>query len=64
MEVKFWHEEMAAPAVAAPRLPCAPDAAQAELPFRVTVDGEPVRTGEGVNEADRQRSDAALPQVG
>ncbi len=61
VEVKFWHEEMPVPAVAAPRLPCAPDAAQADLPFRVTVDGEPVRTGEGVNEADRQRcTDVAL----
>jgi hypothetical protein len=44
---------------------CAPTgAAQAQLPFRVTVDGEPVEPGETPREADRQRcTDAALEQA-
>jgi len=56
VEVRFWYE---APVALAP---CAPDTVQTELPFRVTVDGEPM--GGGVNEADRQRcTDVALERA-
>lgn len=60
VEVKFWYEEAVADVVET-QPPCVPDTAQVDLPFRVTVDGESVQTGEGVNEADRQRcTDVAL----
>lgn len=62
VELRFWYD--VAPAVAAPAVLCAPGEAQAELPFRVTVDGEPIQAAEGVNEADRQRcTDVALERA-
>ncbi len=57
--LSFWHD---APPVAL--APCSPGTNQADLPFRVTVDGEPMVAGEGTNEADRQRcADVAMERA-
>ncbi len=64
VEVSAWHEE--APAQVAPLTPppCVPGVGDADLPFRVTVDGEAMNLGEAANEADRQRcTDVALAQA-
>lgn len=46
------------------RAPCAAVDSDADVPFRVTVDGEPMNLGEPVNEADRQRcTDVALAKA-
>ena len=57
VEITLWFE----PAV--PTSPCAAVAGDANLPFRITVDGEPA-AGQPVNEADRQRcTDVALSKA-
>lgn len=70
VEVQIWHDVIAAPepvAVQAPvvRAPCIPMAEdQVDVPFRVTVDGEPVDLDTKPREADRQRcTDVALEKA-
>lgn len=70
VELRVWFEPVVvAPAVAAPRpalVPaCSPLAAgQANAPFRITIDGEPIHTAEIPNEADGQRcADVALERA-
>ncbi|THF61961.1 OmpA family protein [Pseudothauera nasutitermitis] len=59
VEIAVWHTPLAAPAPRVPG-PCEADG-QTDLPFRVTVDGQPLAAGEDINEADRQRCvDVAL----
>lgn len=67
--ITLWWDEAAAPvaapvpAVAAPADACAPARETADLPFRITVDGEDM-SGAAVNEADRQRCvDVALERA-
>lgn len=69
VEITLWWEEvqapvaLPAPVAAAPGHACAPVGATADLPFRVTVDGEDM-SGAAVNEADRQRCvDVALERA-
>jgi len=69
VEIGIWYEDaaqQAAAPVAAPAVPavsCAPQTGDADLPFRITVDGEDV-SGAPVNEADRQRcTDVALERA-
>ncbi|WP_211163517.1 OmpA family protein [Azoarcus taiwanensis] len=59
VEISLWY----APEVVAAAGVC--DAhGTTDLPFRITVDGEPMNTGEGMNEADRQRCvDVALARA-
>lgn len=68
--ITVWWDE-AAPVVPAPAAPvaaapfdaCAPSRDSADLPFRVTVDGEDM-SGAAINEADRQRCvDVALERA-
>lgn len=68
VEIRAWYEVPAQPAVAA--VPAADPQACAALgsgevlPFRITVDGEVLEPGAGVNEADRQRCvDVALEKA-
>lgn len=64
VEVSAWYE--GAPAAVAPvtQAACAAQATQADLPFRITVDGEPVALNEPATEADRQRcTDVALAKA-
>jgi outer membrane protein OmpA-like peptidoglycan-associated protein len=67
VEVQVWFDVIAEPEPppAAPRASCAAlPAAAAELPFRVTVDGEPLAIDESPLEADRQRcTDVALEKA-
>lgn len=74
VEIQVWFEQEVqvpvahvppAPAEPARRAACAPMAATMEvIPFRVTIDGEPVQLGEDVNEADLQRcTDVALEKA-
>lgn len=67
VEVQVWFAvaEALPPPEPVVRAPCAPvEAAQAELPFRVTVDGEAVDLDGSPLEADRQRcSDVALEKA-
>lgn len=57
VEVAAWFTPVAEPVAVGP---CAA-LGQSDLPFRVTVDGQPMNVGESVNEADRQRCvDVAL----
>ena len=61
VEVSAWYvQRVAAPPAPAASGPC--DAiGSVDLPFRITVDGEPLVSSEGANEADRQRCvDVAL----
>ena len=64
VEVEIWHEVAAVPP-APTFVPCAPKAAeQVAVPFRVTVDGEPLNLDESPREADRQRcTDVALEKA-
>lgn len=69
VEIALWWDEPAAPVaapapqVAVPADACAPSQSTADLPFRVTVDGEDM-SGAAVNEADRQRCvDVALERA-
>ncbi|MDR3390483.1 MAG: OmpA family protein [Sulfuriferula sp.] len=69
VEVTVWFDAPpvalpAKPAVPVVASPCAAVAGSADLPFRVTVDGEPMAMNEPVNEADRQRcTDVALSKA-
>ncbi len=66
VEVEMWHEVAIAAVPPAPTFaPCAPTAAaQVAVPFRVTVDGEPLNLDESPREADRQRcTDVALEKA-
>ena len=67
VELSIWYDQAAlpAPALAASRLPCAPiSAPAADLPFTVTVDGEPLDLDQKPLEADRQRcTDVALEKA-
>jgi len=67
VEVSAWYEEVPAemaPPMRAVQNPCAAQPAEADLPFRITVDGEPVSLNEPTNEADRQRcTDVALAKA-
>ncbi|MGZ3159935.1 MAG: OmpA family protein, partial [Burkholderiaceae bacterium] len=67
VELRIWFDEVAYTAPAAPipqvaRAACAQEAAAAsDLPFRITIDGEPVNINDKALEADRQRCvDVAL----
>lgn len=64
VDLRLWQQApdpVSAPAAAIPPAACAPLAAQPDLPFRISVDGEALKLGEPVNEADRQRcTDVAL----
>ncbi len=64
VEVQIWHDLMTPPAPVV-RAPCAPMVApQADAPFRVTVDGEPLDLDGKPLEADRQRcTDVALEKA-
>jgi outer membrane protein OmpA-like peptidoglycan-associated protein len=71
VEITAWYtspvvvvpQPVAVPAPAV-RAPCSAQAGDADLPFRVTVDGEPVVLSEPNNEADRQRcTDVALSKA-
>ena len=68
VDVQVWHDEITTMAVPLPlvlRLPCAPvEPSAADLPFRVTVDGEVLNLDESPLEADRQRcTDVALEKA-
>ncbi len=68
VEVQIWHEAVTTvelPTPVAVRVPCTPvEASAAEVPFRVTVDGEPLNLDESPLEADRQRcTDVALEKA-
>ncbi|MCK6437676.1 OmpA family protein [Rivihabitans pingtungensis] len=65
VDIRLWAATDAPlAAVTPPRPACAAQAEQPDLPFRVTVDGEPLVLGQPVNEADRQRcTDVALEQA-
>lgn len=64
VEIRAWYDQPAQAPVAGPRAPCAPQAVvKPDLPFRVTIDGEPM-SGDGPLEADRQRcTDVALERA-
>jgi outer membrane protein OmpA-like peptidoglycan-associated protein len=65
VELSIWFDQLASPAPLAARLPCAPlAAASADMPFSVTVDGEPLDLDQKPLEADRQRcTDVALEKA-
>jgi len=68
VEIQAWYSQpvatLAAPAAPVADNRCAALTDSGALPFRITVDGEPLREGEGVNEADRQRcADVALERA-
>ena len=64
VEIRIWYDEPVA-VVPAPRAACAAEAAHgADVPFRITVDGEPLNPDEKPLEADRQRCvDVALERA-
>lgn len=62
VDVRFWHDPVVQEQ--APSQPCTPAQAQADLPFRVTVDGAPQAPDSALNEADLQRcTDVALERA-
>lgn len=66
VDVRVWFEETrpAPPPPPKPRAACAPETGSAGLPFRITIDGEPVNLADAPNEADRQRcTDVALEKA-
>ena len=65
VDIRLWAATDAPlAAMTPPRPACVAQAEQPDLPFRVTVDGEPLVLGQPVNEADRQRcTDVALEQA-
>ena len=64
VEIRIWYDEPIA-VVPPPRAACATVAApSADVPFRITVDGEPLNPDENPIEADRQRCvDVALERA-
>lgn len=62
VEIRAWYADPAPRAKVDGEACAAPG--EADLPFRVTVDGEPMTRGEAVDEADRQRcADVALERA-
>ncbi len=68
VEIRIWYDApvaaLPAPVVKAPRAACAAETGTVDVPFRITVDGEPLNLAEHATEADRQRCvDVALERA-
>ena len=65
VDVRIWYQDAVVAAPVVPRAACESTAAAASgLPFRITVDGEPMDEKEAPLEADRQRcTDVALERA-